>query len=248
MRSGETWVSMNLVTSALAALPILYDLRTIWWLITRAPRNQLSCPCCGYNGRFRSFGFPPRLNAVCAKCGSRERHRLLRLYLDRTDILAGRDVLHFAPEPAMRSFIEGKAARYVGCDFNPKSNRDSRVDIEAIDLPSGSFDLIICNHVLEHVDDRRALGELRRVLRSGGTLLLMVPVVEGWSNTYENPGIVAPRDRAAHFGQWDHVRMYGADIRERIRAAGFSLNEFTAEEPDVGRNGLSRGEKVFVCS
>jgi ubiquinone/menaquinone biosynthesis C-methylase UbiE len=102
--------------------------------------------------------------------------------------------------------------------------------------------------VLEHVDDKKALAEVYRVLRPGGVALIMLPVVEGWATTYENKAVTAPEDRMRHYGQSDHVRYYGADVRDRIRAAGFELSEFTAEGEDVLTYGLQRGEKVFVAT
>ena len=101
--------------------------------------------------------------------------------------------------------------------------------------------------MLEHVDDRRALAEMFRLLVPGGIAFVMTPVVEGWAETYENPAITQPRDRLLHFGQNDHVRLYGRDIRDRIRAAGFELSEFVAVEPDVARYGLVRGETLFIA-
>jgi predicted SAM-dependent methyltransferase len=113
-------------------------------------------------------------------------------------------------------------------------------------LPDASVDIIIANHVLEHVDDGRALAEIFRVLRSCGELVCMVPLVEGWCETYENPAITSPTDRERHFGRYDHVRYYGSDFRQRVRAAGFALREITATPDDVIDHRLTRGEKVFV--
>ena len=120
--------------------------------------------------------------------------------------------------------------------------------IEAIDLPDASFDRILCNHVVEHVDDAKAFAELFRILHPGGVALFTTPIVEGWAQTYENPAIDGERLRELHFGQNDHVRFYGRDLRERIKAAGFRLEEFTAVEPDVHRHGLMRGETVFMAT
>jgi hypothetical protein len=100
---------------------------------------------------------------------------------------------------------------------------------------------------LEHVDDKRALSELFRILEAGGIVVLMFPIVEGWDRTYENPAVNGPANRLLHFGQEDHVRYFGRDVRARIQAAGFTLEEFTAEEPLVHLHGLVRGEKVFVA-
>lgn len=107
--------------------------------------------------------------------------------------------------------------------------------------------MVICSHVLEHVDDRRALSELYRVLRPGGLCILLTPIIEGWDTTFENAAINRPEDRSVYFGQFDHVRYYGADLRARIGAAGFALSEFTAVEPFVTRHGLIRGEKLFLA-
>jgi tagatose-1,6-bisphosphate aldolase non-catalytic subunit AgaZ/GatZ len=86
------------------------------------------------------------------------------------------------------------------------------------------------------------------VLKPGGVALIMLPVIEGWSTTYETKAVTTPEDRMRHYGQSDHVRYYGADVRDRIRAAGFKLDEFTAEGEDVLTYGLARGEKVFVAT
>jgi len=120
--------------------------------------------------------------------------------------------------------------------------------IEGIDLPTGSLNTVICNHVLEHVCDSRALKEICRVLSDTGRLVASVPIVEGWEHTYENENIAAPAERELHFGQSDHVRYYGRDFRDRVLEAGFSnIEEVTAEGPNVAAYGLLRGEKIFIC-
>jgi len=92
------------------------------------------------------------------------------------------------------------------------------------------------------------LSELYRCTRPGGRVLIMVPIIEGWRQTYENPDALNDRaSRTLHFGQFDHVRYYGADIRDRISAAGFTLEEFQASPQDCIRHGLLRGETVFVA-
>jgi SAM-dependent methyltransferase len=98
------------------------------------------------------------------------------------------------------------------------------------------------------VDDRKALAEIHRILKPGGVALIMLPVIEGWAATYENPLVTGAEDRKRHYGQSDHVRYYGADVRDRICAAGFGLEEFTAEGEDVLIYALARGEKVFVAT
>ena len=124
---------------------------------------------------------------------------------------------------------------------------DRRENIEAMSLPDASFDMVIASHVFEHVDDRRAMDEVKRILRPSGVLVCMVPIVEGWENTYENAGVASPAARELYFGQNDHVRYYGRDFRLRLRDAGFSLDEFTADGSLSPRYALIRGEKVFVA-
>lgn len=124
---------------------------------------------------------------------------------------------------------------------------DLKLNLEAIDLPDSSQDLIIANHVLEHVDDRKASEKLSQILRPNGKFLCMVPIIEGWELTYENPAACTYQERMLHFGQEDHIRFYGRDFRARIAKGGFNLVcEFTADEKAVVDYGLMRGEKVFL--
>ena len=183
----------------------------------------------------------------CPDCGALERHRLFALWLDQNPgALRDRRVLHFAPETTLALHVRPLCARYDTADIDA-ALADMVIDIENIALDDGAYDTILCFHVLEHVDDAKALAELRRILSPGGTLLVMVPIVEGWDTTFEDPSVTDPGDRERLFGQSDHVRYYGADLRARITEAGFDLTEFTAREPAVSRYGLLRGEKLFIC-
>lgn len=203
---------------------------------------------CGYRGRFQAAGRPRRIDARCPKCGSAERYRLFALWLDRHGrALSTARVLHFAPEKGLAKLLKGRVGAYQSADITPGKAEIVR-NIEAIEEPDASFDCVVCSHVLEHVDDKKALAEVYRVLKPGGVALIMLPVIEGWSKTYENKAVTTPEDRMRHYGQSDHVRYYGADVRDRIRAAGFKLSEFTAEGEDVLTYGLARGEKVFVAT
>lgn len=207
------------------------------------------CPLCDYYGMFAPFGAPPRFDARCPSCGSLERHRLIWLLLTRQRVFTkDHRLLHFAAEAVLRKHIRAMVGRYETAEIRADLNPDHVVNIEALDLPDSSFDRILCNHVLEHVNDVKALAELFRVLVPGGVALLTTPIVEGWAATYENPAIDGAKARTLHFGQDDHVRFYGRDLRDRIRAAGFALTEFTATEPDVHRYGLMRGETVFIAT
>lgn len=208
-------------------------------------RPSGECPCCRYRGRFQ---IEPHLLMAesCPGCGSLERQRLLALAVQRGFLgFADADVLQFAPDPAISALIEAQApASHVTADFEP-GRAQLRLNIETLALADSTFDRVVCSHVLEHVDDRRALAELYRVLRPDGEAAIMLPVVEGWAQTYENAAVSTAVERTQHFGQWDHVRTFGADIRSRIAEAGFELAEFTASGEDAVTYRLLRGEKVF---
>ncbi len=211
--------------------------------------RRITCPLCGNNGQFLPFGSPPRLNAQCFSCGSLERHRQITLLLQRRPDLIGVQsrVLHFAPEAHLGKFLNDRCANYETADISTARNPTHIINIEKIALEDQRFDLILCSHVLEHVDDRKALSELYRILKPGGILLVMVPLIEAWAQSYENPDITSPEERTLHFGQNDHVRFFGRDIRDRIRAAGFGLEEDTAGPEDFLEWGLQRGETIFLC-
>jgi SAM-dependent methyltransferase len=216
-------------------------------LIAKSRRGRRrECPNCGYEGTFVHFGDPPRWDARCPSCGSLERHRLLALLLRRRpDLLKAKAVLHFAPESCISGVLQKGGGRYVTADISGQA--DLTLNIEMIDLPDASFDVVFCSHVLEHVNDLKALRELRRILTQGGTLFAMVPIVEGWQETFEDESVTSEADRDLHFGQWDHVRYYGSDFRMRLKDAGFVAEDYTAFGHDVARYGLERGEKVFIC-
>lgn len=212
------------------------------------PARRAHCTVCGGHARFHSFGDPPRRGAVCPACGSKERDRLLALWLARQpgDPLADRRILHVAPEPCFRRLL-GREARYETADL-ASAGVDHRVDVTAMPFADGSWDVVLCNHVLEHVgDDRKAMAEIHRVLAPGGFAVLMVPIVDAWAETYEDPAITAAGDRERHFGQYDHVRWYGADYPARLAAAGLAVERFTASPADCVRHVLVRGESVFVA-
>jgi predicted SAM-dependent methyltransferase len=172
----------------------------------------------------------------------------MRLWVDRRGFdFSTRRVLHFAPEPALEDFIRPRSASYVSADLFSESV-DVRENIEDLTFKDRTFDVIICSHVLEHVNDSRALSEMYRVLSVGGISLIATPVVEGWQKTYEDMSITTPSQRLLHFGQHDHLRHYGRDVRQRIESAGFLLEEFDANGRECAELALIPGEKIFIAS
>jgi len=211
-------------------------------------RHPRECPICGFVGRFRPCGTQPVVfDGGCPKCRSAGRHRQHHLLLSRhPEWLDGKDVLHVAPEPCFVNEYYDRAGRYVRGDYDPAEG-EVRIDLQDISFPEASFDLLIAHNVIEHLpDDRQALAEMYRVLRPGGVALISAPLIDAWEQTYENPAIVAKSERDLHFNQDDHYRIYGRDLYDRIRAAGFVLSVDVAKEPEVHRYGLERGETIFI--
>jgi SAM-dependent methyltransferase len=241
---------LSFVKSLARAIADGHSRNTLYRVIAAEERlPPAQCSCCGYRGRFAPAGMNARLGQLCPKCKSYERHRLVALAFERGFLdVGGKDVVHFAPERAIQPLVRRSGpASYVTGDIVP-GRADKVLNLEQIDLPDASFDVAIASHVLEHVDDRKTLSELRRILRPGGQVIIMVPLVEGWDQTFEDPTKTAPDERQAYFGRYDHVRYYGSDLRERIRESGFVLDEFTAGPVDSVDYRLSRGEKVFLAT
>lgn len=227
--------------------PILHMRLLILGIVRLSRSEKRECNVCGFVGRFWPFGDPPRRAVSCGNCGCVERHRLVALWISRNPgVVEEAGILHFAPEPGLASIFRARSSNYRSADLNPNV-ADMVLNIEAIDLNDESVDVVVASHVLEHVDDAKALSEIHRILKPGGSAVLLFPIVEGWDRTYENSLHVSESARTTYYGQFDHVRMYGRDARTRITDAGFRITEFTAEAEDVARYGLSRGEKVFIA-
>ena len=207
-----------------------------------------TCPICGYHGKFHAFGVPLLLDVMCAKCDSLERHRLFALMDERHEILHGvRSMLHFAPENVLRRNFSQRFPDYRAVDL-VRADVDFRCDIEDTQLLPQSVDAVFASHILEHVDDRKAIAELFRILKPGGKLIAMVPIIEAWAETYENPTVMSDSERDLHFGQYDHVRFYGRDFPQRLENGGFDVTAYMATPLDCVTYGLQRGEKVFVAT
>jgi SAM-dependent methyltransferase len=173
----------------------------------------------------------------CPSCDATDRERLYALYLER--ILASLDPRHgyrlieFAPGSALHTMLaRSPLIDYRSADLF-RHSVDDRVDISDMrNYPDGSIDILLCSHILEHVDDdRKAMREIARVLRSDGFAIVMVPLVHGVDETNEDPTIITPQARWKHFGSDDHVRQYGKrDFVARLLAAGLSVEQLSAAD------------------
>ena len=199
------------------------------------------CPLCGCQRRkFIPYGYvKPRENALCPNCLSLERHRLLWLWLLReSDIGRGAmalpRLLHIAPEVALmrkfRKMYAREKERYVTADLESPL-ADMHFDVQEIPIEDGAFDCVICNHIMEHVeDDRKALKEIFRILRRGGWGVILSPVELEREKTFEDDTITDREERTRIFGQYDHRRIYGRDYTERLQEAGFEVYDIPYKE------------------
>ncbi len=210
--------------------------------------HKRECPVCNYRGYFAGRGAPLRFDAVCPNCGSLERHRQHFLLLSSNPSwIDGARLLHFAAEPCFVPEYSRRASLYVRADLFAGAG-ETRVDIQQMQFADDSFDTTICHQIMEHIpDDEAAMRELYRVTCPGGIVILSTPVVHTWEKTYINTSVTNDEERDLHFGQRDHLRVYGRDFRSLIERAGFSLSEDIAFEPNVSRYSLLRGDIIYIA-
>lgn len=225
--------------------------------------DKVFCEICKSSfSEFAPHGLNKRPNARCLNCDSLERHRLFWKYLkEKTNFFDGsrKRVLHFAPEKMFyNKFSNLDSIEYIPCDLFPERYHFKgkvpvhKVDITRIPFDDHYFDVIICNHVLEHVpDDAQAMRELNRVLKAGGWGIFQVPIDYQREITYEDFSITTPEERQKAFGQHDHVRWYGQDYPKRLKAAGHNVvadpfvKTFTDEE--IFKFGFDPNELIYFC-
>lgn len=233
----------------LLPLKVRFTLKSIFHnLRNLLPIYKRICPICNFNGYFYPFGRPPRGDAQCPSCHSLERHRLLYFLLNSKEMSFlenNSKILHFAPEQFLIKFFKNYQ-NYTTADIS--GNVDKLINIEKIDLPENTFDMIIANHVFEHVNDLKAFKEVNNILKPGGILITSVPIIYGWAETYENQLAKTNSDKLVHFGQHDHLRYYGSDFPSRItqNCDLKLLKTFSLSKKDEIKYGLMRGEKIYL--
>ena len=204
--------------------------------------------------KFLPYGYEKqRENVLSPGTLSLERHRLMWLYLQKeSDFFSSNlKVLHMAPEQSFyKRFRKLKNLAYTTCDLDSPI-ADVKADIQDLPFEDNSFDVVFCNHVLEHVeDDKKALSELYRVMKPNGWGIFQVPIRYQLDETFEDPTIMDRKERIEKFGQYDHVRVYGTDYYETLKNAGFEVEKINVSEKlsdeEIRRFALEKNEILPV--
>ena len=229
--------------------------------------NKYQCPICGYKSKdLYLIGIEiPVLKerqvvsaglryGGCYKCDSSDRERLIFLYLtEKLNIFESKDlkILHLAPEKNITSALRKiEFNNYICGDLFTEGYHypDYVQNINVLNIPfeDNYFDLIICNHLLEHVpNDIEAMKELFRVLENGGKAILQVPISKNSEQTFEDFSVTDPKEREFLFGQFDHLRIYGQDYTDRLQSVGFSTERINISE-EFSKYGLAKDEDIFI--
>jgi SAM-dependent methyltransferase len=244
--TGWRRTSMRLLTEGFLLV------RGIWFL-----GRRFECPCCSWRVRAFTMGggsFRARVTGYCPRCNAKARHRRVWLYLQERTPLFGQPcrLLHVAPHYSLfRRLSKLPGHEYVSIDLESGPNVTITGDLTSLPFGGERFDALICVHVLEHVeDDRSAMGEMHRVLRPGGWALINVPYDRN-RPTFEDARVLTPNARRAAFGEATHVRVYGTDLEDRLRAAGFEVDidhGDSISEATKARYGLTGDEAILLCT
>lgn len=208
------------------------------------------------------IGAGKRDNCTCPRCFSKDRDRLIYLYMKhKTDLFEGHyKLLHIAPEAWMKELFQGipnlnytsgvKEVESMGYYYDRMTRE---IDITDLEMKDNFYDVIICNHVLEHVtDDILAMKELYRVLKPNGWAILQVPISPILDKSFEDNDIISKRSRERYFGQFDHVRIYGQDYYKRLESVGFKVERHHPvndnwEIDDLEKYALNPKEELIIA-
>ena len=228
--------------------------------------SNYECPFCGYKSKdLKIVGHDlpilkekhviggGRRAAGCYKCESRDRERLLYAFIIKELKLPQNiRILHIAPEPKLSKILLNQNFKEYICGdlFTGSYHYPAHVkNINVLSIPyeDNYFDLLICNHVLEHIpEDAKAMKEILRVLKPGGKAILQVPISNNNEQTYEDFSISDPQKRKEHFGQYDHVRIYGQDYVTRLENVGFIVERLNISDK-YKKFGVNPEEDIFFC-
>ena len=252
----------SLFKSALNKIPRPWLIKVSYWvkpvIALYYKGNRFTDPIDGKNFRkFLPYGYQnQRENALSPSTLSLERHRLLWLYLQNETDFFNLDkkfkVLHIAPEQCfLKLFRNQKNLDYTTSDLESPI-ADVKADICDLPFKDNEFDVVFCNHVLEHIpDDNKAMQELFRVMKKGGFGIFQIPQDLSRVETFEDDSITDREERTKIFGQYDHVRVYGRDYFDKLRNVGFRVNEVdytkTLSPEKVEKYCLMKDEILPVC-
>ncbi len=214
------------------------------------------CVCCKNEfTRFLTKGNIPRTQAQCPFCGSLERTRVLKMYLENetTAFNSTQKILHFAPEKSLLKLLSASNPNYIDADINP-NYANHVIDITDIPYQNAYFDIIICAHVLGHIpDEQKAISELFRVIKPGGVVLIQT-LLNRERDTFEDYAIVSEKDKLKYYGERDLCRLHGKDFSFRLKKAGFEVLEidyrmnFDTSQRLKYSLGDGNRELIFRCS
>ncbi len=236
--------------------------------------STYQCPIC--NHKFRKMlpggfdldvvrekgiiGSGLRDNNICPYCQSTDRDRLVYLYIKNETKIFNQKVrvLHISPEPSLYNNLIKRLniSYFTGTKYSEGIYYHKGINsVDLLDLPfeAGEFDMVICNHVLEHInDDNKAISEIYRVTAFGGCAILQVPISNQLEVTYEDDLITDEKLREKHFGQFDHVRIYGKDYGSKLENVGFKVQLYTpysnnSNKEELNQFALNKEEKLFVA-
>jgi SAM-dependent methyltransferase len=209
--------------------------------------SDFQCNIC--NKKLRKFILLESGDKLCPFCGSLSRTRRLWNLINVDYLREGLRILDFSPSRSLyRVFKKTRGIDYVSTDISGDFLSDFQFDITDIDTKDDQYDLLLCYHVLEHIDnDHQAIKEIFRVLKKGGTCMIQTPFKEG--DIYEDPSIISEQDRLKHFGQKDHVRVYSVEgLKHRLVRCGFHVDIKQFSESERNRFGFNVQEFVLICT
>jgi predicted SAM-dependent methyltransferase len=183
---------------------------------------------------------------LCPKCGSLARTRKLWNILEHK--IQGKKILHFSPSASIREKIESlNNSNYVTSDLVGEFKASKRLNIESIDELNDSYDLVICYHILEHIeDDIKAMKELLRIIKPKGKCIIQTPFKTG--EIYENNKVKTDEERLIHFGQKDHVRIYSSEgLMKRLESVGFKSKMLEFKNVGDNKYGFNLNEKIIIA-
>lgn len=229
--------------------PLLYKFEFLLRKVISLFYTGSSVICVICNKKFSSFIDIHNDDKMCPRCGSLGRHRRLWQILNSEIAINHQDrILDLSPSRIIKNKLRKKYSNYISSDFEENRHVDKRYDITNIPEPGDSFRLIICYHILEHIEnDSKAISELYRTLKHTGIAIIQTPFKDG--ETYENPNIRTPKERLVHFGQEDHVRIYSVSgLKERLEAVSFKVNILEYKENENNILGFKPLEQILLCT